>query len=73
MGNVLKERREELGKNIKEIAKITRVRANYLKAIEEEEFSTLPIPVYTKGYIKEYAKFLGVPVDLALAPYERYL
>ncbi|MCL0061270.1 DUF4115 domain-containing protein [Thermodesulfovibrionales bacterium] len=68
-----KERREEIGKEIEEIAGEIRVKKSYLKKIEEEDFSKLPPKVYTRGYIKEYAKFLGVSPDTSLDAYERYL
>ncbi|MBI5211820.1 MAG: DUF4115 domain-containing protein [Nitrospirae bacterium] len=70
---VLKERREYLGRTIEEIAKATRIKGSYLKAIEDGDFSKLPIEVYTKGYIREYARFLGVSPDIAIASYEAYL
>jgi cytoskeletal protein RodZ len=73
MAKPLKEQREKLGKDIKEVARITRIKASYLKAIEEEDFAKLPVEVYAKGYIREYAKFLGYPSDAAIAPYEAYL
>jgi cytoskeletal protein RodZ len=73
MANPLKEQREKLGKDIKDVARITRIKAGYLKAIEEEDFVKLPVEVYTKGYIREYAKYLGYPSDAAIAPYEAYL
>lgn len=70
---VLKERREETGREIEEIARATRIKGSYLRAIEEGDFSKLPIEVYTKGYIREYARFLGVSPDIAIASYEAYL
>ncbi len=73
MAKPLKEQRERLGKELNEIAKITRIKSSYLKAIEEEDFAKLPVEVYTKGYIRVYAKFLGVSLDVAIAPYETYL
>lgn len=73
MAKPLKEQREKLGKDIKDVARITRIKASYLKAIEEEDFAKLPVEVYTKGYIREYAKFLGYPSDAAITPYEAYL
>jgi cytoskeletal protein RodZ len=73
MAKSLKEQREKLGRELKEVARITRIKASYLKAIEEEDFAKLPVEVYTKGYIREYAKFLGYPSDAAIAPYEAYL
>jgi len=73
MVQLLKKRRVELGKKINEAAEITRIKESYLKAIEEEDFSKLPIEVYTKGYIREYAKFLGVYSEDTIAKYDRYL
>jgi cytoskeletal protein RodZ len=73
MAKLLKEQREKLNKELNEIARITRIKACYLKAIEEEDFAKLPVEVYTKGYIREYAKFLGYPPDAAIAHYEAYL
>ncbi len=73
MSKLLKERREELGKELQAIAEVTRIKGAYLRSIEEEEFEKLPVEVYTRGYIREYAEFLGIPADIALEPYEKYL
>ncbi|MEW5744294.1 MAG: RodZ domain-containing protein [Nitrospirota bacterium] len=73
MSKLLKERRKELGKEVNDIAGVTRIKSAYLRAIEEEEYEKLPVEVYTRGYIREYAEFLGVPSDQALGPYEAYL
>ncbi len=70
---VLKDRREKLGKTIEEIAKATRIKGSYLRAIEDGDFSKLPVEVYTRGYIREYARFLGVSPDIAIASYEAYI
>lgn len=73
MKNQFRERRNEMGTEISEIAKTTRIKETFLKAIENEEFEKLPIEVYTKGYIREYAKFLEIPPDDVIIAYERYL
>lgn len=73
MSRVLKEHREKLGNEIKEIAQITRIKGSYLKAIEDEDYNKLPVEVYTRGYIRKYAEYLEVPAGTALNPYERYL
>jgi transcriptional regulator with XRE-family HTH domain len=69
----LKNQREKLGIGLKEIAAITKIRSCYLQAIENEEFEKLPADVYTRGYIKEYARFIGISCEEAMAAYERYL
>jgi cytoskeletal protein RodZ len=73
MSNILKKQREDIGTDIKEVAASTRIKESCLRSIEDEDYEKLPIEVYTRGYIKEYAKYLGLPVESALAPYEKYL
>lgn len=74
MSTIFKDKRESLSVTIQEAAKVTRVKSSYLKAIEEEDFEKLPsFEVYSKGYIREYARFLGIAGNEALAPYEKYL
>src|SRR5512143_2883894 len=73
MDKALKERREQLGKEIDDIASVTRIKASYLRAIEQEDFARLPDNVYTRGYIRQYAQFLGVPPDALINAYEGYL
>ena len=68
-GEILKKKREELGYNLKEIAKTLRIRSDYLKAIEEGTFEKLPVEVYTKGYIREYAKFLKTDPEIVIKAY----
>lgn len=68
-GEILKKKREELGYNLKEIAKALRIRSDYLKAIEEGTFEKLPVEVYTKGYIREYAKFLKADTEIVIKAY----
>ena len=58
-----------MGYNLKEIAKTLRIRSDYLKAIEEGTFEKLPVEVYTKGYIREYAKFLKTDPEIVIKAY----
>lgn len=73
MGNSFKERRETLGHDLKQVSGSTRIKVSHLKAIEEEDFGKLPVEVYSKGYIREYSRFLGIGCDDVLAAYESYL
>ncbi|HIJ59881.1 MAG TPA: helix-turn-helix domain-containing protein [Nitrospirae bacterium] len=68
-----KEIRETLGKDLTEIANDTKIRTSYLKAIEERDFKHLPVEVYTRAYIKEYARYLGVDPNETIIEYENYL
>ncbi len=69
VGEILKKRREELGQDLKEIAHTLKIRYDYLRALEAEDFEKLPVPVYTKGYIRDYAKFLDINPDIVIKAY----
>lgn len=73
MSKILKQKREELGEELRDISLVVRIRTTYLKAIEEEDFCKLPAEVYAKGYIREYARYLNVPLKDAVATYQQYL
>ncbi|MGP8153376.1 MAG: helix-turn-helix domain-containing protein [Smithella sp.] len=69
----LKAAREALGLSLEDVFTRTRVRVVYLQAIENKEFHLLPIPVYTKNFIKIYARALGIESDPIIKDYEDYL
>ena len=73
MSKLFKIKRERLGRSLQEVASSTRIKEICLVAIEEEEYDKLPIEVYARGYIKEYAKYLNLPVGEGFSPYEAYL
>ncbi len=60
IAELLKKAREEKGKSLEEIARETKINIRYLEAIEKAEPSSVPAPIYLKGYIKAYAKALGL-------------
>lgn len=72
-GEILKKRREDLGRDIQEIADLLKIRADYLMAIEEDAFSKLPAPVYTNGYIRCYARYLDIDADSIVEHYTKNL
>lgn len=69
VGEILKKRREESGQDLREIAKTLKIRYDYLKAIEDEDFEKLPVEVYIRGYIREYAKILNIDPEAAIKAY----
>ncbi len=58
-GADLQEIRRELGVEVEQIAAETKVRSDYLFAIEGEDKDRLPAPVFLKGFVKAYLKYLG--------------
>lgn len=63
LGKKLKERREILHLQFKDIEKFIHVREYYLKALEEGIIDNIPSRVQCQGMLSNYAKFLGLDVD----------
>jgi len=69
----LKTAREKSGLTLKELFERTRISVVNLEAIEEGHFHLLPVPIYTRNFIKTYAAALGVDSKPILQRYENYL
>lgn len=69
----LKAARQNSGLTLKEIFERTRISVRNLKAMENGQFHLLPAPIYTRNFIKIYAKSLGVDSKPVLQRYEDYL
>ena len=69
----LKKIREDKNLSFEDLYQRTRVRAVYLQAIENKEFNLLPLPVYSKNFIKIYAGALGIDSEPLIKEYEDYL
>ena len=61
IGAYLKNRRENLGMTLRDVAAQTKIRSTYLDHIENERLSELPAPVYLRGFVLEFARVLGLP------------
>jgi len=60
VGAVLQKEREKKGLSLKEIAARTHIRLDYLKDLEEGEYSRIPSEIYVKGYLRAYAAEVGL-------------
>ncbi len=69
VGEVLRRKREELGKDLREISETLKIKYSYLKALEEDDLKNLPAEVYVKAYLLSYAKLLGLDPDSVLKTY----
>ena len=65
MGEVLREARYRLNVSLEEAEEYTKVRKKYLIALEEDDYSELPAPVYARGFLQLYAEFLGIDPQFA--------
>lgn len=71
LASILKRRRESLDISISEAEQATRIRSRYIEALEASEYDMLKDDVYTKGYVKNYADFLGLETKPILKLYEQ--
>jgi len=71
LGEKLRQIREEAQIDLAEIAKNTKIKLDYLEKIEQESFDELPPDVYVKGFLKSYAKYLGLNEQEVINQYER--
>jgi len=60
LGERFRAAREERGLSLSDVAEQIRIRSVYLAAIEEENWSAIGAPVYIRGFIRTYARFLGL-------------
>jgi cytoskeletal protein RodZ len=69
LGKYLSSARELKGFDLHDAAQQTRISIQYLKALESEDFAKLPGEVFVRGFLKNYAKFLGLPEQDVLQKY----
>lgn len=71
IGRALRSAREHRGKSLEEAGRETRVRTDYLGALESEAFEALGSDVYVRGFLRSYAKYLGLNHEKVVSAYER--
>ena len=59
LGRIVTERRESIGMTLEAVFDKTRIRPEYLRGIEEGDYTDFPEPVYVKGFIRTYLKVIG--------------
>jgi cytoskeleton protein RodZ len=69
----LKEKRKALGLTLKDIFQRTRISVVNLEAIENGDLHLLPVEIYTRNFIKTYARTLDIDSKPILESYEDYL
>src|SRR5436189_3281210 len=71
LGEKLREAREERGISISEVAEQTRISPMYIESIEKDNYKPLPGGICNKGFVKSYAKYVGIDEQEALQDYAR--
>jgi hypothetical protein len=69
IGSLLRETRIRKKIDITTVEDATKIRAKYLRALENEEWVVLPGPTYVKTFLRTYAQFLGLDPHLLVDEY----
>jgi len=69
IGESLREARLRHNVDIGEVSDQTKIRAKYLRALENEEFDQLPGPTYVRTFLRTYAEYLGLDGALLVEAY----
>jgi hypothetical protein len=71
IGEVLKGARTRQGLDIGTVEERTKIRTKYLRALEAEDWETLPSPAYAKGFLRTYSNLLGLDADAIVDEFRR--
>ena len=71
IGSTLKQTRQRLSLDIREVEDRTKIRIKYLRALENEEWDVLPGPTYVRGYLRAYADLLELGGEVLADEYRR--
>ena len=71
IGETLRKARTERGVELSEVERATKIRAKFLEAMEEDRWGALPAPVYARGFLDIYARYLGLDQQALLDEYRQ--
>ena len=60
LGETLRRARQARGITVEDAERATRIPRRYLEALEQENYTILPAPVYARGFLRSYAGYLGL-------------
>ncbi|MBI3607514.1 MAG: helix-turn-helix domain-containing protein [Nitrospirae bacterium] len=72
LGQYLRECRTQRGMSLEELAARTRIRLLTLQALERDDYPALPVEVTVKGFLRAYARCLGLDEQDVLVRYQRF-
>lgn len=73
LGTQLRNAREAKGVSLHDLAEITRIKTQQIQGLERDDFSTIPAPMYGKGFIRLIAPELGLDPAPLIRQYEAQL
>ena len=70
-GKYLKAERESRKLSLRQVSEATRIHERLLKAIEEDQYEAIASPLYVKGFLEAYAKYLDLDPNEILLQYRK--
>ena len=70
LGKYLKAERESQNLSLKEVSESTRIKERLLNAIEEDRYDLISSPVYVKGFLDAYGRYLGLDSNEIILQYQ---
>ncbi len=70
VGKYLKAERESQNLSLQEVSESTKIREPLLRAIEEDQYELISSPVYVKGFLDAYARYLGLDSNEIILQYQ---
>jgi cytoskeletal protein RodZ len=67
VGEFFRQVRETKGLTVEEVASKTRIRSDFVKALEDGNFAKLPDQVFARGFVRSYARSLGLDEEDAIS------
>jgi cytoskeletal protein RodZ len=71
IGEILTFARREQGLSAQDISRITKIELKYIKALEKDDFDSLPSATFIKGFIRNYARVINRNPDEMIAVFRR--
>jgi len=69
-GENLRREREMRGISLEEISSATKISIRFLQALENDDFTSIPGGIFTRGFIRAYAGYLGLDQEQVMAEYQ---
>lgn len=70
LGTYLRQTREQQGLSLQQVSDKLFLNMQFLRAIENDDYSSLPSAVFVRGYLRNYAKLLGIPPESVIETYD---
>lgn len=71
VGSILKDAREAKKLSLEHVEQATKIRRRFLESLEADEYHALPSLAYAKGFVKNYAQYLGLDTATVMAFFRR--